>query len=472
MIKDIYYGLFLIGIIINFSNSQTNFKYYDIDPAGPKYIWGKTVGDLNNDNLPDFIVCGHSRGGLVWYENPSWKKRIISPKKRFRTDVEVYDMDDDGDNDVIAIIKDSLLYFENGMQWKQHIISVGNVLHDIEIVDLDDDSVIEIVARDQDYPRHVGDVVFIFQKQGDASWEKIEIEVPDGEGLKVVDLNNDERPDILTNANWFENSGNINNWVRHQFTTSWTHTSAFVNSGDINADGRIDILHSPAEIKDQKYRMSWFEAPIDPNKEWVEHVIEDSIEAVRHFIGAADFDNDGKMDVITAEMTQGADPDEVLVYFNKDQGRNWERSTIGLAGSHSMRVLDVDNDGDIDLYGANWNGNVAQLWLNDFNPQFHLKGWERYVIDEDKGAKTLLIRSADLDGDGHKDIVSGGWWYRNPASFSLPWEKFPIGEDFKNIALIYDFDKDGLFDILGTRGKAKFVCELEKLIIIPIRNRP
>ena len=58
----------------------------------------------------------------------------------------------------------------------------------------------------------------------------------------------------------------------------------------------------------------------------------------------------------------------------------------------------------------------------------------------------------DLDGDGLKDIVTGGWWYKNPGSVSGNWVRSAIGDTFNNVAFVYDFDSDGDMDLLGTTG--------------------
>ena len=63
-----------------------------------------------------------------------------------------------------------------------------------------------------------------------------------------------------------------------------------------------------------------------------------------------------------------------------------------------------------------------------------------------------IYASTDIDGDGKKDIVTGGWWYKNPGSASGNWVRSTIGGSFKNMAYIHDFDGDGDPDLLGTTG--------------------
>ena len=115
------------------------------------------------------------------------------------------------------------------------------------------------------------------------------------------------------------------------------------------------------------YRISWFESPRDPRSdEWEEHVVEDNVETVHHFIGAADFDKDGQLDIATATMEQAKlKPPEIVVYLNGGKGRKWIKNVVAHKSSHSMRIVDVNSDGLPDLYGTDWRGTqMVELWRN------------------------------------------------------------------------------------------------------------
>jgi hypothetical protein len=62
-----------------------------------------------------------------------------------------------------------------------------------------------------------------------------------------------------------------------------------------------------------------------------------------------------------------------------------------------------------------------------------------------------IYANTDIDGDGRKDIVTGGWWYKNPGSVSGNWVRKTIGSSFHNVAYIHDFDGDGDADFLGVK---------------------
>jgi len=93
--------------------------------------------------------------------------------------------------------------------------------------------------------------------------------------------------------------------------------------------------------------------------------------------------------------------------------------------------------------------------------------WERHVIDANRPWRAVFIAAADIDGDRLADLVTGGWWYRNPGAPGGAWQRHEIGAPLCNMAAVYDFDGDGDMDILGTKGKgsdpsAEFVWAMNR----------
>lgn len=80
-------------------NDLPNFKRVVIDSSFYKAYQIKTT-DLNNDKKPDLIVVSDRLPEVVWYENPSWKKHILSNSTFRNIDIAAYDIDSDGDTDV------------------------------------------------------------------------------------------------------------------------------------------------------------------------------------------------------------------------------------------------------------------------------------------------------------------------------------------------------------------------------------
>lgn len=429
------------------------FERVVVDKAGPQAPWGKTTGDLNGDGLADLIVGGNESKDLVWYAAPDWRKSRIAVGSAFATDHAVADIDRDGRNDVVSLTRENVIWYRNP-DWQATVVD-STRLHDIEAADLDGDGDIDLIGRDQSAFGGNAETVVLFRQDAPGKWQRFELHGPNGEGLRVADLNADGRVDIVVNGTWFENPGAMHNdWAGHVFTQTWTWPHAYIAAGDINDDGRIDIAMSPAEPEGKQYRVSWFEAPPDRHQEWIEHVVEADVETVRHFIGIADTDNDGKVDVISAQMHQGRDPDVIVIYHNEGAGARWRRDVLSAEGSHSMQLADVDADGDIDLFGANWSGDKQDvvLWRNRACDPGQ-EQWRRHVIDADRPWRAIFIAAEDINGDGHKDVVTGGWWYENPGDANKAWPRRAIGTPANNMAWVGDLDGDGHPDILATEGK-------------------
>jgi hypothetical protein len=72
------------------------FREETIDPdAGVGYA--VTVADLNADGRPDVVAVTEQPDRVVWYENPSWKRRVIVEREpRLPVCIQPFDADGDG----------------------------------------------------------------------------------------------------------------------------------------------------------------------------------------------------------------------------------------------------------------------------------------------------------------------------------------------------------------------------------------
>ncbi len=344
-----------------------HLEHVIVDEEGPRDPWVKILADIDGDGLLDVAVGGRV-GPLVWYHFPDWKKALITEGGYQTVDGEAGDMDGDGDLDLVL---GGLFWYKNprpgqGYQepWQAHRIA-SHKTHDVEVSDLDGDGDLDVVTRDQSAfgdPR--GNEVHVWLQENLDSWRHIVISCIHGEGIRVADLDSDGDGDIIVNGFWFENDGKGQNWTEHKIA-SWHHSSS-VAVGDINGDGRNDVALVPSELRGETFKIAWYEAVSAGSDRWVEHVIEPKVETVYHSLQISDLNRDGLPDLVTAEMHQGLDPDEVMIYLNHAGGHSWQKQVISTKGSHGIQVGDLDGDGNPDMMGANWSGpdQAIEIWFN------------------------------------------------------------------------------------------------------------
>ena len=451
--------------------SSSSFQEIIIDSASdgtPTDPWGKGYGDLNGDGKIDILI-GSMGSGLAWYQNPgtvtsTWTRRVINTGAH-STDVEIGDIDGDGDNDVVAVTSSNTRWYRNndglGTSWTA--FTVGNrVMHDLELADFNGDGRLDVVTRNQGSD---GNEVYLYMQSSSGTFiESGRTDMPWGEGLLVHDLDGDGDQDIIWNDVWLQNPGTgagISNWAKYTYTSSPWHDNTFIAVCDMNKDGRKDIVMSPSEWQGGTYRISYFQTPVNPTtSNWPEIVIDSNVETIHHFVGCGDFDRDGDMDIAAAEMQQGSDPDEVKIYENT--GTSFVKRVIDTGGSHSMRIVDIDGDGDLDLFGANWSGaQDVKLWINNSSPStLPLNQWTYIKADSSRTSwKFGIDATLDVTGDGYKDIISGQYFYRNPGGVmtgTWPRTTLPnVGGESPDGLLLVNIDDDAFGDAIAMNANGE-----------------
>jgi len=169
-------------------------------------------------------------------------------------------------------------------------------------------------------------------------------------------------------------------------------------------------------------------------------------------VAVADLDSDQDIDILSASSD-----DDTIAWYENDGASipTFARKivTTEALGAMSIEVGDVDGDSDVDVFSANWGDDSVVWYANEGNGA----SWTRHVVATDvRGA--YAVSSGDLDGDQHLDLLSASWsdstlaWYRSDGGFPVPtFTKHVVTRDAIVVGscAAADVDGDGHVDVLS-----------------------
>ena len=414
----------------------------------------KALADIDGDGFLDVVLGGAT---LAWYRYPEWTPfTLATATNEFTTDMQAGDVDGDGNMDLVVADAGQVLWARNpggltaptvAANWTFNPIgNFGGYVHDIEVGDVDNNGRLDVVTRK--------DKTVVWLQTAANTWTQAELPnaLPAGEGVGLGDLDGDQDLDLVLNGYWMECppvATMVGAWVKHSVDAAQP-VQVGARVADINMDSRPDIIFAPSESAGA---LAWFEAPADLlNGTWVRHSIDANVEYV-HTFQVMDMDGDGHLDIATAEMHIGQDPDRVGVHWNLGAGSAWTFQEISTQGSHNIRVGDIGNDGDLDIVGANYIGSPQaglKLWENTGVTQG--PPWTYVEVDNNRqspGGPAFGLAMGDLTMDNQADIVSGPYFYRNPGGdMTGTWTRTVLPNNVDAMAIL-DVDGDARGDVLA-----------------------
>ncbi len=311
-------GIFKEIILAKGLIAPAHAQMLDFDKDGDMDLMVGVLGMLfpNNDKI----------GSVVVLENDgkqNFKKQLIVDKIARVSDVRAGDLDNDGDMD-LAVAQfgyddGETRWVENLGNWKfkSHILQNLSGPINVEIVDVDKDGdkdIISLVSQEWEE-------IYCFINDGKGNFQSKLLFGSSNQdygssGIFLSDINKDGNDDILyTNGDafdyippqgrpwhgvqWLENKGNLN-FVFHRICSFTGATN--VKPADIDSDGDVDLFAVSA--------FNLWDKPESQSFIWLENI--GNMQFKRHDIAKSpthllsldmgDFNNDGLMDIVTGGM--------------------------------------------------------------------------------------------------------------------------------------------------------------------------
>ena len=439
------------------NNGSESFTAHTISTS-MSYAYDVYAADIDLDGDMDVIGASYSSDKVVWFENngsESFTSHTVTTAADGAASVYVEDVDSDGDMDILSasINDDEISWYENNgsESFTMRTITTGaNGANTVFAIDVDSDGDMDVLSSSS-----YDDKIAWYENNGSQGFTARTISTTaDGAfDLYALDFDQDGDVDVLSASLYdheitlYENNGS-QTFAAYVIATAVNGTRS-VYAGDMDNDGDTDIIATA--LNDDRVIVYTNETSGLATASFVASTISTTANGARS-VFAADMDNDGDIDIVSASQE-----DDAIAWYENNGAANpsWTASDIATSadGARSVFAADLDNDGDMDLISASANDNTIAWYENDgaVNPS-----WTAADISTSASAP-FSVFVADMDNDGDLDIVSASInndaiaWYENNGAANPSWTAVDIATsaDAATSVSVADMDNDGDMDIIS-----------------------
>lgn len=409
-----------------------NFFELDLISIPGVYFSSSAVGDFDNDNDLDLVLCGNSGDNLMCkiYRNECLDQNTLPTIPTNLNSII-------NGNDVTFFWNKSE-DFETPADGLTYNLVIGT-----------SPSNVNILSPMSDLQTGFRKVVNMGNTNHDTSWTVKNL--PKGKyywSVQAIDNN--------FSGSGFAQAQNFTNYLPFTELPSIQLTGIMQGSvswGDYDNDDDLDILLTGSQLTNQGISKIYRN---DGNNIFTEQT---SIALIGVYASSAawgDYDNDGYIDILLTGITSSNNR-VTLIYRNNGDNTFTELSSLLIPGvsDGSVAWVDYDNDGDLDIFltGNTGTSTISKLFRNDRNDVFNEQTAIQII-----GVSSSSVAWGDYDNDGNLDfILSGRGWngqgmtkiYRNSGSGTfIEQTDIVLPGIFLGSVSWGDYDNDGDLDIL------------------------
>lgn len=307
----------------------------------------------------------------------------------------------------------------------------------------------------------------------------------------TYDFNHDGWPDVLVSPMkavlYINPKQESRRWKSYEVVPAVQ--SEITDFKDIDGDGIPELIY--AADGTMRYAKP---DPADPTKPWIEHIISEVGYGVAHGIGVGDINGDGRLDILNPHgwWEQPVDlNDHELWTYHPVAFSDYGHGNGGLGGS-IMAVYDVNGDGLNDVVSSLNAHGFGMAWFEQKRTSRGEVTFIKHMINDDYSVQSAGgitfsqqhgATSADVDQDGIPDFIVGKryfthldnffdpdpygapviYWYRTVRNPDAPGGAEFIPELIHNRSgagseiTAIDINKDGAIDIISATNRGTFI---------------